>query len=383
MPNSECLDLGGTLRARTASETLDWIRPRLQQFGITRVADITGLDCIGVPVFVSIRPNAKNLAVAQGKGRTKELAQLSAIMESIEDFHSENPLPPDLIGSYRELSSSFLLLPLHTLAPGYFPNAVDEDEPIAWARTRELIAGEETYIPHACICLDTTAVRPEYCAFAISSTGLASGNTTAEALCHAVLEVIERDAHACWLSLPAERRQETEVDLNTVSGPCAQLLECFAASEVEVRVWDMTSPIAVPAFCCAIRDQNSYRTLGAFSGYGAHLSSDIALCRAVTEAAQSRLTLISGSRDDVFPSVYRAQQLDPRPQPALAGQTLRRRAFTPRARLPLSFDEMLNELVARLREQGHHRILVFNHERPCWGVPVVHAFVPGLRDLPL
>ena len=47
--------------------------------------------------------------------------------------------------------------------------------------------------------------------------------------------------------------------------------------------------------------------LGRFSpcaGSGCHLSADIALSRALTEAAQSRLTVIAGSRDDLFRSTY-------------------------------------------------------------------------------
>ena len=78
------LDLGGTVRARDALETLAWVQPLLPRFGITRVANITGLDRIGIPVWISVRPHGRSLSVAQGKGLTPELAQASAVMESIE-----------------------------------------------------------------------------------------------------------------------------------------------------------------------------------------------------------------------------------------------------------------------------------------------------------
>ena len=39
-------------------------------------------------------------------------------------------------------------------------------------------------------------------------------------------------------------------------------------------------------------------------GYGAHLDEGVALSRAVCEAVQSRLTMISGSRDDLFHRAY-------------------------------------------------------------------------------
>ena len=47
--------------------------------GITRLADVTGLDNIGIPVFQAIRPNARSLSVSQGKGVSLEAAQASAL----------------------------------------------------------------------------------------------------------------------------------------------------------------------------------------------------------------------------------------------------------------------------------------------------------------
>ncbi len=95
------IDLGGTIRVRDAASTLAWIRPLLPQFGITRVANITGLDRIGIPVWTCIRPNGRSLSVSQGKGLTPELAQVSAVMESIECHHSEYVRPPELVASHR------------------------------------------------------------------------------------------------------------------------------------------------------------------------------------------------------------------------------------------------------------------------------------------
>jgi YcaO-like protein with predicted kinase domain len=65
---------GGTVRERTAEEALDRLKPLLPEFGITRIADVTGLDTIGIPVMTVVRPVARSLSVSQGKGVTKELA---------------------------------------------------------------------------------------------------------------------------------------------------------------------------------------------------------------------------------------------------------------------------------------------------------------------
>jgi len=49
----------------------------------------------------------------------------------------------------------------------------------------------------------------------------------------------------------------------------------------------------------ADRDSDPTRRLPAAAGHGCHPCRAVALSRALTEAAQSRLTMISGSRDDV------------------------------------------------------------------------------------
>ena len=58
----------GTHRILSPAETVARVTPLMALMGITRVADVTGLDRIGVPVVMVCRPNARSLAVSQGKG---------------------------------------------------------------------------------------------------------------------------------------------------------------------------------------------------------------------------------------------------------------------------------------------------------------------------
>src|SRR4051812_28921774 len=58
----------GTHRAVPPAETVARLPPHLSRLGITRVADITGLDRIGIPVFQGIRPLSRAIVVSQGKG---------------------------------------------------------------------------------------------------------------------------------------------------------------------------------------------------------------------------------------------------------------------------------------------------------------------------
>src|SRR3954452_18760347 len=84
----------GTHRTRPPRETVAAYRPLMPRLGITRLANITGLDTVGIPVYVAIRPNARSLSTSQGKGLDADSAQASALMESIETWHGEHMLNP-------------------------------------------------------------------------------------------------------------------------------------------------------------------------------------------------------------------------------------------------------------------------------------------------
>src|SRR5947209_7315915 len=79
----------GTHRVISPAETCARVRPLMPVMGITRIANITGLDSIGIPVVMVCRPNSRALAVAQGKGLDLDAAKASGLMESVESYHAE------------------------------------------------------------------------------------------------------------------------------------------------------------------------------------------------------------------------------------------------------------------------------------------------------
>ena len=93
----------GTHRAATLDETWRRFAPAARKAGITRIADITGLDTLGVPVFAAIRPMGKSLSTQQGKGASADAARVSALMESLETYSAENIEAKTVRGSYRAL----------------------------------------------------------------------------------------------------------------------------------------------------------------------------------------------------------------------------------------------------------------------------------------
>jgi ribosomal protein S12 methylthiotransferase accessory factor len=80
----------GTHRLLAPEETVARAGRFMPVMGITRIANVTGLDRIGIPVVMVCRPNARSLAVAQGKGLDLALAKASGLMEAVEAYHAEH-----------------------------------------------------------------------------------------------------------------------------------------------------------------------------------------------------------------------------------------------------------------------------------------------------
>jgi ribosomal protein S12 methylthiotransferase accessory factor len=102
-PRAEKVYFEGTHRVRTPEETLLWIEPSSERVGITRIADVTWLDDLGLPVYQAIRPGSYLLSVSQGKGLTPELAKVSAAMEAVEMWHAERVKPGELTATVGEV----------------------------------------------------------------------------------------------------------------------------------------------------------------------------------------------------------------------------------------------------------------------------------------
>jgi ribosomal protein S12 methylthiotransferase accessory factor len=120
--------------------------------------------------------------------------------------------------------------------------------------------------------------------------------------------LIERDAMALWKMQTAEEQDRTRLRNASVDDPvCLRLIRQFEAAEIDPLIWDVTSDLGVPAFRVLIFDRWAQSELAALPvafGAGCHPERGVALTRALTEAAQSRLTTISGARDDFARRTY-------------------------------------------------------------------------------
>ena len=307
----------GTQRGRTPMETLALLRPLWGLFGVTRLANVTGLDWIGIPVVMAVRPNSRTLAVSQGKGIDLDAAKASALMESLELWHAEHHRLPRRMASFAELAGEAAHQGgVEVLDPGELPRSQESlwhrERLIPWVRGIDLVSGLRTWVPYELVHADARLPQPKGSgSFTRNTNGLASGNNRAEAVLHALCELIERDAAALFELRPSVKI-DRRVDLSSVTEAVpAQLLRQFDDANVDAMVWEMTSDLPIPTFQALILDRgaaNALRPQPAAYGAGTHPSRGIALARALTEAAQSRLTHIAGSRDDLSRARYRSIQ---------------------------------------------------------------------------
>ncbi|MEV6602171.1 YcaO-like family protein [Actinoplanes sp. NPDC051346] len=361
------LRLPGTARARTPAATLEMARRAADQVGITRVADITRLDVIGIPTYQAIRPLSRTLAVSQGKGVTPELAMVSAMMESIETWHVEQPLPPVVTGTPRELDLAYDLAALPLTAP----QLLHDELPLTWLPARSLADGVATLVPRDAVRLSLEQPT-DWCApaFLASTNGLASGNTVVEATLHALYEVIERDAVTAATGSDRGVRVDPRTLRSAVIDDLCAMIE-RAGVVLETRL--LPSPTGLPCFLAWVACDDYP---AAMYGFGCHLSAETALSRAITEATQTRLAYIAGARDDLREGIDDSgarRRPEPAGEPADINDLLGVR---------VDHDSLLDDLdyvVERATAAFGHSPVVADLTRAEIGVPVVKVVAPGSR----
>ena len=181
----------GTHRLIAPEATLENILPHLAAAHVTRCADVTGLDHIGIPVYCAIRPLGKTVQVTNGKGLRHVDAKVSALMEAIELFHAESPNHEFETASFNELR----LAGKTAIKPDIHPDFVNnifflDDFMINWTSATDLMTGEVVWLPSSAAYMS----RPKL--FAFSTNGLASGDRLIKATLHAIYPEVERDAIA-------------------------------------------------------------------------------------------------------------------------------------------------------------------------------------------
>jgi ribosomal protein S12 methylthiotransferase accessory factor len=212
---------------------------------------------------------------------------------------------------------------------------------------------------------------------------LASGNSLVEATLHALYELLERDAvsrlsDGSHLYI-AERC--TVLDVDTIDDPIVGLLtDALTQGGVELVLLVVPSCVNVATFWAVILDCNPFGSSSMINvGYGTHLSPSVAACRAITEAAQSRLTWIHGSREDIDSRLYNSDQIQAKLVAYFGSLSATASWDDLEDRSTSSLDEDYRQVFDGLLNAGHGDVLRVVLSRAPFDIPVVKVFVPGLR----
>ena len=371
-----------THRAVPPEETLSRIESKMAVAGITRVADITDLDRIGIPVFSSIRPTADDgaISVYNGKGATPAEAKVSAMMEGIERYSAEVHDREMVSGRFSELGSCENVLNPDELI---LPHSSDHDQSIQWTRGYDLVNDEEILVPASAVFHPLPLSRDHAALFRTNTNGLASGNEIEEAIFHGLSEVIERDA---WSLVEASRNTGPAIT-SPDNGMIGDLMDRFSDAEVSVQIRDMTSDIGIPTFA-AVSDDTLLKDPALLTiGMGTHTNAYVAMLRAITEVAQSRLTQIHGAREDTTVAEFRTKIGYERTK-RLNKYWFGASDVTGEGDIDFdgitSFesDDFLDDIgymIRNLEGAGMDRVIVVDLTRSEIDVPVVRVIVPGLE----
>ncbi|MDD5475221.1 MAG: YcaO-like family protein [Syntrophales bacterium] len=370
-----------THRSREPSDTLRFIESIRDKAGMQSFLDATSLDRLGLPVFTCwrIRPD-KSKTWHTGKGLTAIQAQVSLTVEAIERYCSEfrDEYSGRLIrDSYKNLRKKSLAVldPHDLILPGF--SRYSHDDVLHWVKGYDLIGGEEIFTPACTVYHPFTLddMPPIH----THTDGIAAGNTIEEALFHALMEVIERDAwsivkfsrHACD-AVTIENRPENSFLLDIVGR--------FNEADIEIVAKDITSDMGIPVIAVFSQDL-AEEDMIPIDGFGAHLDPKVAMARALTETAATRALFIQkygfeGLRENLTAGYFTEEGTEEDFRFfAHAEKTLEE--------MEVGYNEDLLEDINKttdiLSSHGYERLIAVDLTRPDIGVPTLRVIVPGME----
>jgi ribosomal protein S12 methylthiotransferase accessory factor len=376
---------GCSHRAIAPEETIKNVKSKLRVAGVTRVAEITHLDRVGIPVYSAIRPGAAEGAVSiyAGKGATKPQAKASAMMESFERYSAEihnDHKDKFVFGNFKDLdgvlneyiSPDSLILPNLIFDP--------ETAELEWVKSTNLKADEEIFVPANAVY---HPYIPEKAArlFQSNTNGLASGNKLEEAIFHGIMEVVERDA---WSIFESKRRSKPEISCeNSENQIIKNILTLFEDAGIHVKLVDLTADVEITTVA-AVSDDAVLKDPALLTlGVGTHLDPEVAVIRALTEVAQSRATQIHGTREDTIRAVFMRKagyERMKRMNSHWFGESKKSIDLNDIKNISGdSFNEDIETSKKLLRRCGFNDIIYVDLTRPEIKIPVVRVLIPGME----
>jgi ribosomal protein S12 methylthiotransferase accessory factor len=370
-------------QARRTKQLVETVFAARRQFGITRLGSLTRLDPGGICVVQAVRPLSLSNAVSQGKGRNLIDAAASALMESLETWAAERidasrVTVATALGLGEDVRSLYSDAVVNGFDPGW------DRLPLGWVDGYDLFSGAVRPVPLALVDTVYTHPSPHPVGFPRSTTGLAAGTNLLSAIVHAGLEIIERACVAAAERSP-RTHPERRIDAASVSGRLSKdVLAAIEAADLVAGIWLVSPERGLPVYRCHVIEGERHREIAPFPGvgFGCDFTHDRALAKALMEAAQARLTVVAGAREDLTRSAY-PENFD-RKQLAEWRHELRSPtgaiSMAPDRPMPAPGEPTLAAVIAALKEAGAKAAFVvplFSSAMP--KIEVVRVVAPPLR----
>jgi ribosomal protein S12 methylthiotransferase accessory factor len=375
-----------SMRGLAPETTLLYAKQLAATAGISEVTEITDLDVLGVPVFVSVRPQARGDVFTFGKGLHRVDAEVGAYMEALEFFFAEPGngdistrwgIAREVAGQEQADDAILDFVPL-------LQREVDLDGPLLLAAVRELESGSECSIPAELVYYPAPEVGQLL--FGSSTNGLASGNSVLEASIQALLELIERDI---W-SFEFVRSASKLVEAASLPDDVLEIIERAERNGLQLKIRTIPNDYGIPFFAAFVFDLNNPSRKSFNGGWACDLDRDRALVRAVTEAAQSRVAFIHGGRK--VPTSRAAESIsDAQEREAKLVRQHMQGVSDPRQQVSLTdipdlattgtLQQKLDAIIERLRlvlKEPIYRVVFTPQESP---LQVVRLVVPLMENL--
>ena len=369
------------IRAVPPEETLARVLPLLGTAGLGEPEDITSKDEIGIPVF-SVDRMETAMGVPKyynGKGVTREQAEASAVMESIERYSAEPREDDEVVfGTYEQACDVMATIPPADLILPIWALDNLQGAEIAWTEGWDILRGERVWVP-ACAVFYPYIPDTDLQLFKYHTNGLASGNNMEEAVLHATFELVERDAWSIaeYRNLPVP---DVIADPDSLPG---KLIARFAEHGVEVHLKDLTCDTGIPTIGAAADDVATRDPEMLTIGVGTHLDPEIAAIRAITEVAQSRATHRDGKKINAQLQRATVQMGYDRVKELNRLWFGEGRGSVNLSDIPDgSTDDVLDDIevvLGRLVDAGFDRVVAVDLTRPELEVPVVRMVIPGME----
>jgi ribosomal protein S12 methylthiotransferase accessory factor len=227
------------------------------------------------------RYSLSGIQTSYGKGLSPEAARASCLMEIVERVSSfaavENDRLPDHAANHHLIRAPFEELRTGgtaTLNPNRMALEVpySTGTPLYWMTAADRF-GRSVQVPVQSVFLFSNLDEVSLCS-SLGSTGLASGNSLAEAKVSALLEVIERDADAV-----APYQDAACFALYCDNPYLTPLFEAYRTAGIAVRFQEITTEFGVPCYRAFVVETNG----NIVRATGAHLDGRKAVMSALTE----------------------------------------------------------------------------------------------------